>query len=87
MTPPHRKIPLERCVVPAVLFPSMPMDPEFWPWEYVDDGKRKRTRYRLTQRDALDRYGPSAKRVQGSRAMRTPLGHTSDWLKPSSRER
>ena len=74
--------------MPAVLFPSMPMDPEYWLWEYADDdGKRKRTRYRLTERDALDRYGPSAKRVEGSREIRKPLGHTSDWLKPSSRDR
>jgi Uma2 family endonuclease len=66
----------------------MPMDPEYWLWDYLDEsGKRKRTGYRLTQRDALDRYGPSAKRVEGSREVRTPLGHTSDWLKPSSRER
>jgi hypothetical protein len=84
----HRKLLLESCVVPAVAFPSMPMDPEYWLWEYLDEsGKRKRTGYRLTQRDALDRYGPSAKPVEGSREMRTPLGHTSDWLKPSSRER
>jgi hypothetical protein len=38
------KIPLERCLATAVLFPSMRMDPEFWLLEYVDeDGKRKRT--------------------------------------------
>jgi hypothetical protein len=53
----------------------MPMDPEYWLWEYVDDdGRRKRTRYRLTQRDALDRYGPSAKRVEGSREVRILRG-------------
>jgi hypothetical protein len=81
-----KKIPLEWCVAPAVLFPSMP-DPELWLWEYVDEnGKRSRTRYRLTEADALRRYGQTAKRVEGSREVRPPLGHTSDWLKPPSRE-
>jgi hypothetical protein len=62
----------------------MPMDPDFWLWEYVDeDGKRKRTRYRLRERDALERYGPSAKRVEGSLERRQPLGNTSDWQKRS----
>jgi hypothetical protein len=56
----------------------MPMDPEYWLWEYADeDGKRKRTRYRLTEADALRRYGQTAKRVEGSREVRTLLGHTA----------
>lgn len=52
------------------------MDSEFWLWEYVDeDGKRKRTRYRLKERDALDRYGPCAKRVERSLERRAPPEH------------
>jgi hypothetical protein len=55
-----------------------------WLWEYTDDqGKRRVTRYRLTEKDALERYGKTASRVEWSLEVRTPLGHTSDWLKRS----
>jgi hypothetical protein len=64
------------------------MDPEYWLWEYADeDAKRRRTRYRLTEADTWRRYGETAKRVEGSREVRTPLGNTSDLLKPSSQEK
>jgi len=55
---------------------------ELWLWEYTDEfGKRRRTRYRLTEAQARERYGESAKPVEGSLERRTPLGSTSDWQK------
>ena len=63
----------------------LPVELELWLWQYVDEhSKRRRTRYRLTEVDALDRYGPTAKRVENSREVRRPTGHTSDWLNPRS---
>ena len=55
-----------------------------WLWEYIDEfGKRRVTRYRLTEVDARERYGESAKRVEGSLERRVPLGSTSDWQRRS----
>jgi hypothetical protein len=57
---------------------------QLWLWEYTDDqGKRRVTRYRLTEKHALERYGETVSRVEGSLEERTPLGHTSDWLRHS----
>jgi hypothetical protein len=41
------------------------------------------TRYHLTEAEALERYGASARRVENSREVRQPVGNTSDFLKRS----
>lgn len=52
--------------------------------EYQDEkGRRWQTRYRLTAEEAFARFGATANRVEHSREVRTPLGHTSDFLKRS----
>jgi hypothetical protein len=85
---PRKKIPLESVVATAVAFPRMSLDEkEYWLWEYTDEfGKRQKTRYRMTEEVALERFGPSAKRVPWSREMYKSLGQTSDWLKRPSPE-
>ncbi|HVL37282.1 MAG TPA: hypothetical protein VM489_16555 [Burkholderiales bacterium] len=54
---------------------------ELWLWEHTDDdGKRRVTRYRLTEEDARARLRDPVK-VEASREVRRPLGSTSAWLK------
>jgi hypothetical protein len=54
---------------------------KFWFWRYTDEnGKKRVTRYRLTEDNARRQYGPTAEPVDGSLELRTPVGHTSDWL-------
>jgi hypothetical protein len=60
------------------------MESEFWLWRYTDEsGKRIATRYRMTEKTARERFGPDVERVEGSLELRQPLGHTSDWQKPT----
>ena len=55
---------------------------DFWLWQYVDEhGKRRQTRYRLTESAAHERLGPTAERLEWSREVRKPLGYTSDFLR------
>jgi len=57
-------------------------DIELWLWEYTDEsGKRRRTRYLLTEDDARQRYGDSVTRVPNSLERRKLLGNTSAWQK------
>lgn len=82
----RRKIPLESVVAFAVAFPRMlPAETEYWLFTYVDEhGKRRRTTYRMTEETALERFGPSAKRIEWSMEKYGQVGNTSDFLKRSS---
>lgn len=52
---------------------------DLWLWHYTDEaGKRRRTRYRLTEADARERLRDPEK-VEGSLERRRPLGPTSSW--------
>ena len=57
---------------------------ELWFW-IVTDGvtkRRRQTRYRMTQADALERFGADAVRIDGSLEVRVRKGgHTSDFLR------
>jgi len=56
---------------------------ELWLWEYTDlSGRRQRTTYLLTEEDARQRFGSSAKRVPGSLERRPPRGNSGDRQKP-----
>ena len=44
-------------------------------------GKRRMTRYHLSEKDALDRYGPDAEKVEWTRFEPRDLGRTSDFMK------
>jgi hypothetical protein len=55
-----------------------------WFWTVTDEVTRRRrqTRYRMTEQDALERHGDDAVKVEGSLELRRPGGfeHTSDFL-------
>jgi hypothetical protein len=54
---------------------------QLWKWLYTDDsGKRRMTRYLLTEQEAAGRLREPVK-VPESMEERKPLGNTSDWLK------
>jgi hypothetical protein len=57
-----------------------------WRWHYVDaNGKRRTTRYLLSQANARVQFGASAQPVEGSLEVRMPDGgNTSDFLRWSS---
>lgn len=63
---------------------------ELWLWEVPDPrtGRWRRTRYRMTERDAIERYGSEARRIESSREVRmvTPADtYTGGYQrKPSS---
>jgi hypothetical protein len=42
-------------------------------------GKRRQTRYRMTEEQARERFGDDAVKVEGSLEIRKPMGSTSDW--------
>lgn len=58
-----------------------PAEVRLWRFEVTDQltGKRRETRYRLTEAEALERYGPTATKVPGSELVVTPGRHTSDF--------
>lgn len=41
-------------------------------------GKRRMTRYRLSEKDALEQYGPDTERVEWTRFEPSDLGRTSE---------
>jgi hypothetical protein len=45
-----------------------------WLWTVTDDitGKRRQTRYRMTEEEARKRFGDDAQKVEGSLEVRTP---------------
>ena len=51
-----------------------------WKFRYTDQwGKRRTTRYHLSEEDALKQYGPEAEKVEGSRIDPSPVGGTSEF--------
>jgi hypothetical protein len=52
----------------------MPPRIELWLWTVTDEitGKRRQTRYRMTEADARARFGDDAQKVEGSLEVRTP---------------
>jgi hypothetical protein len=51
-------------------------------WRVPDErkpGRTRVTRWAMTEAEALERY-PGAEKVDGSLEVRTPLGHTSDFI-------
>ena len=57
---------------------------QLWFWIITDEvtKRRRQTRYRMTQEDALARFGADAARVDASLEIRTRHGgHTGDFLK------
>lgn len=58
-----------------------------WRFTYVDQwGKRQTTRYRLTEQEALERYGPTAEKVEWSRMEIVGSGsNTGDFLRGSAK--
>lgn len=57
------------------------MEVHLYLWQYTDDfGKRRVTRYRLSEVDALARLRDPEK-VEGSLEVRNPTGSTSAFLR------
>ena len=57
---------------------------ELWFWIVTDQvtKRRRQTRYRMTQSDALERFGADAVKIDGSLEVRVRKGdHTSDFLR------
>lgn len=58
---------------------------ELWFWTVTDEVTRRRrqTRYRMTEKDAAERFGTDAVKVEGSLEVRRFTGgtHTSDFLR------
>jgi hypothetical protein len=56
-----------------------------WFWIVTDEvtKRRRQTRYRMTEQDALERHSDDAVKVDGSLELRRPggFGHTSDFLR------
>lgn len=55
-----------------------------WFWIITDEvtKRRRQTRYRMTQADALERFGADAVKVEASLEIRAAHGgHTGDFLK------
>ena len=56
-----------------------------WFWTVTDEvtKRRRQTRYRMTEQDALERNGTDAVRVEGSLEIRRFTGpqHTSDFFR------
>jgi hypothetical protein len=55
---------------------------EVWLWRIPDPrrpGKSRVSTWRMTEAEAHERF-PGAEKVEGSLEVRTPLGHTSDFL-------
>jgi hypothetical protein len=54
-----------------------------WLWTITDEitGKRRQTRYRMTEEQARERFGDDAQKVEGSLEIRSVQGQsTSGWL-------
>ena len=55
-----------------------------WLWTITDEltGKRRQTRYRMTEEQARERFGDDAQKVDGSLEVRKPMGEagTSGFL-------
>ena len=57
---------------------------QLWFWVVTDEvtKRRRQTRYRMTQADALERFGADAARIDASLEIRVRRGgHTGDFLK------
>lgn len=56
-----------------------------WFWTITDEftGRRRRTRYRMTEASALEGHGADAVKVEGTLEIRRPVGCTSELLKRS----
>jgi hypothetical protein len=50
-----------------------------WLWTITDEltGKRRQTRYRMTEEQACERFGDDAQKVEGSLEVRTPSEGTN----------
>jgi uncharacterized protein (DUF1330 family) len=60
---------------------------ELWFWIVTDEvtKRRRQTRYRMTQSDALERFGADAVKIDGSLEVRIRSStHTSDFLRRAS---
>lgn len=60
-----------------------PLEVRLWRFTVRDErtGRVRTTRYRLTEAEALERYGPTARKVPGTDMVVSQGWHTSDWLK------
>lgn len=60
---------------------------ELWFWTITSErtGKRVKTSWRMTDETARERYGEDAVKVEGTREVRTYLGHTGDLKIPPRR--
>ena len=60
---------------------------ELWLWEVPDPrtGRWRRTRYRMTEQDARERYGSEARKIESSREIRmvTPDDSLADGIQQS----
>ena len=57
---------------------------QLWFWIVTDEvtKRRRQTRYRMTQTDALERFGTDAVKIDASLEIRARRGgHTGDFLK------
>jgi hypothetical protein len=57
---------------------------QLWFWIITDEvtKRRRQTRYRMTQDDALERFGADAVKIESSLEIRARRGgHTGDFLK------
>ena len=60
---------------------------ELWFWIVTDEvtKRRRQTRYRMTQSDALERFGADAVKIDGTLEVRVRTrAHTSDFLRRAS---
>ena len=58
---------------------------ELWRWHVTDEitGKRRLTRYLMSEADALARHGADAVRDEGSKEVRTRIGGAGDIAFPA----
>jgi hypothetical protein len=63
----------------------MDSEPHFF-WTVTDPltKRRRQTRYRMTEKDARERHGDDAHKVEWSGITYRDYGRTSDFLKPRS---
>lgn len=52
---------------------------ELWFWETPDPrtGRWRKTRYRMSEKDALDRFGADVRKIEWSREVRTGDANTN----------
>lgn len=82
---PHGRAPRRTAETPKAQGALMAGEPlKLWFWTITDEltKRRRQTTYRMTEAQALERFGTDAVKVEGSLEVRQHFrGHTSDFLR------